>query len=649
MKINKFFIAGALTSLLALNTACKDDFQELNQDPANVTKDLPEGLMAAAINEFQPNDYLVWFYNVNYFTRWSQMGTPGGGFADDYTGQAESGGQGKQYLKVLKYRNKIQKQIATTGETKNNGYLAATGIMTIYLGIFDTDMYGSIPYTEACQYDETGNITPKYETVEELYDLWIKELNEYITMLQGNDLADASRQDAAYGCDWTKWAKLANSLKLKIAVRLYNNDATKALNIAKEAAANDAGLITDMADDFMFCKATNVSTGNLDYEYGTGNSLATVYGTDNVINFLLKSKDPRVRFIYTKNGFNSKVVQSFIDNGKYDKLPTAVKANVVLDTEGNFKEWGGMGEPWVRYTAIPVTYAPKASHDAEKISDEYYEEYFNPGTRYQISMDDKQKSYSPFSSYTNELRRGRIDFTVPTAMTKKADGSIDMNIIQDTDDNPLYVMYMGAAEVNLYMAELSVLSGTNLGNKSAEEWYNAGVQASVKEYDKLAKDNKIPYYGTTYNYDENEKVIDLQAGEIEAMMATDNVKFEGTKEQKLEKIYLQQLINFSEQCDDQFVTARRSGYPKIGSTLLPFVKFEKVALSAIPRRFVISEPLKTDLMYDIKDAAYKQQGFTHLGTTSQGSEFNEKGNAPLNIERVWQDKNAPQWGSGFAN
>ena len=107
MKINKYFIAGALTSLLALNTACKDDFQELNQDPANVTKDLPEGLMAAAINEFQPNDYLVWFYNVTYFTRWSQMGTPGGGFADDYTGQAASGGQGKQYLKVLKYRNNI--------------------------------------------------------------------------------------------------------------------------------------------------------------------------------------------------------------------------------------------------------------------------------------------------------------------------------------------------------------------------------------------------------------------------------------------------------------------------------------------------------------------------------------------------------------
>ena len=111
---------------------------------------------------------------------------------------------------------------------------------------------------------------------------------------------------------------------------------------------------------------------------------------------------------------------------------------------------------------------------------------------------------------------------------------------------------------------------------------------------------------------------------------------------------MQQLINFSEQCDDQYVTARRSGYPKIGSTLLPFIKFKNIELSAIPRRFVISEPLQTDLMYSIKREAYEQQGFLHLGTNSQGSQYNT-GNAPLNTERLWQDTNAPQWGSGSAN
>ena len=644
MKLNRLFIAGASAAVLMMNISCADDYKELNMDPANVTKTMPEGLLTAAINSFQPTDYLVWFYNVQYFTRWDQMGMPGGGFADDFTGMAEVGGQGSQYIQTLKYRNRIQSYINETGEVENNGYLAATGILTIYLGIFDTDMYGSIPYTEACHYDDQGILTPKYETVEELYNLWITELNNYITMLQADGLSGVTRQDAAYSCNWSKWAKLANSLKLKIAVRLYNNDPQKALAIANEAVGNSAGLITDIDDDFRFAKATDYASGNADYVYGTGNGLSTIYATENVFKFMLDSRDPRIRFIYAKNSFNSKVVQSFIDNGKYNDLPTAVKANVVLDENGNFKEWGGMGEPWVRYTALPMQYSPKTSHDAGTLSDADYEEYWNSGVRYQIKIGENEKSYNPWSYYTSEMRRGRVDFQLPTAMTVNEDGSIDMHVIQDTDDNPLYQMYLGAGEVNLYMAELALLNGGSIGGKSAEAWYEAGVRASVEEFDALAKDNKIPYYGTNYGYDETDMPIDLQDGEIDAMLATDNVKLSGTNAEKLEKVYLQLLIHFSEQCDDQFVTARRSGYPKVGSSLLPFVKFPGVELSAIPRRFVISEPLVTDLMYDIKTAAYKAQGFNTLGTNSQGNQYNS-GNAPLNTERVWQDKNAPQWGS----
>lgn len=644
MKLNKIFIMGAMASALVLSTSCRDDYQDLNQDPANVTETKPEGLLMAAINAFQPTDYLIWYYNVQYYTRWCQMGTPSGGFTEGYTGMAETGGQGSQYINTLKYRNKIKTYIDNTGETKYNGYYAATGILTIYLGIFDTDMYGSIPYTEACRYDTDGIITPKYETVEELYDLWITELNDFITLLQGSDLDAVQKEDPAYGCDWTKWAKLANSLKLKIAVRLYNNDASKALSIANDAVSNSAGLITSTDDDFLFCKATKANSGSDDYVYGTGNGLSTVYATKNVLNFMLDSKDPRVRFIYAKNSFNSKVVQSFIDAGKYNDLPSDVKKNVVLNADSTFKEWGGMGEPWVRYTALPVAWDPKTSHDNGTMSKEDYEEYFNSGVRYQITVGDVTKSYSPFCYYTNELRRGRVDFTLPTALVENADGSVENQIIQDTEDNPLYQLYIGAGEVNLYLAELALLNGGSFGGKTAEQWYEAGVRASVEEFNTLAAENKIPYYGTTYDYDPNEKVIDLQDGEIDAMLATDNVKLTGTTSEKLEKVYLQQLIHFSEQADDQFVTARRSGYPKIGSSLLPFVKFDAVALSGIPRRFYVTAPDVTDLMKEVIDAAYAEQGFTVFGTNSQGVQYNS-GNCPLNTERLWQDKNAPQWGS----
>ena len=275
------------------------------------------------------------------------------------------------------------------------------------------------------------------------------------------DLISFKGQDAAYGCDWKKWARFANSLKLKIAARLYNNEPAKAMQLVEEAASNTAGLMTSTDDDFLFCKATVKSSGSDDYVYGTINGILSPSASRSVMNFMLGAKDPRVRFIYTKNSFNSSVVQAFIDKGRYDDLPSEVKANVIRDKDGNFEKWGGMGEPWVRYTSVPIVLDAKASHAAGKLSDEMYEEYFNPGLRYEIKLDDDhKKDYSPFSYYSTEMRKGRDDFQLPTAMTQSANGKIDMNVLQDTEDNPLYSMYMTAGEVNLYLAELACLKGS---------------------------------------------------------------------------------------------------------------------------------------------------------------------------------------------
>lgn len=625
MKFNKILLAAAMTSVLAFSTtSCSDDYQKLNQDPANVSKVDPKGLMAQAVLKFQPNDYLLWWYNVNYFTRWSQMGCPTGSYTDEFTAMAESGGQGEQYVATLRYRNEIRAYIEESGAEEMRGYEAVCTVLSVYLGIFDSDMYGALPYTEACRYKYDGILTPKYDMVKDLYATWLSELDEAISIFQRSDIENNPSQDVAYAGDWSKWAKLANSLKLKIAVRLLAQDKNQALSIAKAVASSPVGYLDTMDDDFRFCKATKANNGdNNDYVYGTGNGLATPGLSKNVADFMLGSLDPRIRFIYTKNSLNSTVIQGFIDAGTYDKLPDCIKDVVVLDENGNFKAWGGLGEPWVRYQGLPVVLNGNV--------DKAYAKYFNYGTDYNLTVDDATKTYYPFSTQTTEMKKGRTDFTVPT---------VGKTVIQDTDDNPLYVMYMTAAEVNLYLAEFKAL-GADLP-QSVEYYYNRGVRYSVQTYDKLASDNKIPYYGTTYGYDPNEVSIELKDGELDAMMATDNVKL--TASDQLEKIYLQELIHFSLMPDDQFVTARRSGYPKIGSTLLPFVKFDGIELTAIPRRFEIGSVSPTDKMKEMKEEAYKEQGFNTIGSNHSGSTFNRSGTA-LNTERVWQDINAPQWGT----
>ena len=153
----------------------------------------------------------------------------------------------------------------------------------------------------------------------------------------------------------------------------------------------------------------------------------------------------------------------------------------------------------------------------------------------------------------------------------------------------------------------------------------------------MASLNKIPYYGTTYGYDPNEKVIDLQSGEIDAMMANAGVKLEGTTAEKLEKVYIQEILHLTFFPSDQFSVVRRSGIPARNSSLFKWVDFSEPKATEIPRRFEIATPSVTDLMYNKSKAAYEAQGFT-TGTSISTS--------LLNSERVWQDKGAPNFGDG---
>ena len=219
--------------------------------------------------------------------------------------------------------------------------------------------------------------------------------------------------------------------------------------------------------------------------------------------------------------------------------------------------------------------------------------------------------------------------------TRPAEEDGTIKVIQSTDDRPWYGMYMTTAEVNFYLAEFATY-GAISGDANA--YFQKAIRYSVEAYDKLAGLNKIPYYGNTYSYDPNEKVIDLQDGEIDKMLTHPAYQLTGDKDADLEKIFLQMEIHFTYQPKDMFVTARRSGVPEFNSTLYPRIDYasEGYPATSIARRSRLENIVDTDLMKDILKKAYEDQGFTagaNDGTT-------------LNSERVWQDQGAPQWGEG---
>ena len=618
MKATKIFIALSLFAVVGL-TSCRDKFAELNMKPDAVSTAEPSFLATRAMTLFETNDYLFWFYNQSLYYHWCQMAASGVYSEGTYGMDASVVHRQTGYITMLNYRNDINQFITANDRQDAKAYAAMCGVLAIYGAIYAIDINGDIQYTEASQYRYGGPLTPKYDRVEDLYDLFVKELDEYIATFQDDSQVVVAKQDIIYNGDMKKWAKLANTLKLKVAVRLLANNAGKAGQVAQAVLSNSAGYIDSVEEAFIFHKA-DVGTGG-DLAYQTGNGVSMVGGSENVINYMVNSRDPRVRFFYTKNGMNSKIIQEFITEGLYDKLPPFVQENINLDADGNFESYK-LGEPWCRYHGRPVVWELSPEYEA------YKGIYFDYTDRYQLTVGEANKSYGIFSSLTEEMIRGRVDFTLPTIPGGP--------VIRDNDDVPWWGMYLGAGETNLYLAELAQL-GAISGN--AKNFYERGVTLSVQEWDKVAGKNKIPYYGTTYGYDPLEASIELKDGEIKAMLATDAVKWDGS----MEKIYLQQLMNFTMMPNELYATARRSGYPKVGSRYLPMVKFANMELAGIPRRFEFSEPAPTDIMHDIRMESLKEQGLTP-GKNQSG--MGHSSTTVLNTERLWQDKNAPQWGSG---
>ena len=405
------------------------------------------------------------------------------------------------------------------------------------------------------------------------------------------------------------------------------SDMAKAKSIVAAVKSASCGYIDSLDDAILFNKGTNYSNGGTgnDWSYHWSNGfLDGTAASENVIDLMVDNLDPRVRFCYKKNSWNSKIVQAYYDRGQ--AIPEFIEEDVeyTVDASGKktFVAWKGAGEPWVRYKGFPMEYNSMTMSKYD-----WYYRYSN----FKIAKADGsgEKSYQTYSQFQQMMVIGRsYNPSVPTTPE-------DVVSIA-SKDRPWYGLYLGGAEVNLYLAEFAMIEGNEA---AAEAYYNKALTLSVQEYDKLASLNQIAYYGTTYGYDPNEKVIDLVDGEIEAMLASEDYKFTGTRDEKLEKIYVQQLLNFTMYPNEQFITARRSGYPKIGSSLLPRLQYADIPVTTVPRRFDTGLPVETDLMYQNYLDAYAAQGFT---PTSNGAGHS----ATLHNERVWADKNAPEWGAG---
>ena len=101
-----------------------------------------------------------------------------------------------------------------------------------------TDMYGPIPYSKVIDEQGSVSLNVPYDSQEAVYKQMLKELDEVSSVLKENLTigSEAFRKfDDVYYGDVSKWYKFANSLKLRMAIRMVYVDPTTAQQVALRA------------------------------------------------------------------------------------------------------------------------------------------------------------------------------------------------------------------------------------------------------------------------------------------------------------------------------------------------------------------------------------------------------------------------------
>lgn len=252
MKYNFFkpFLAVATGTLLLAGTGCNklEDFGDTNINPLGATTPITAALLTNAeaslggvATSVRPALFVQYVSETQY-TDASLYSEPKLEYGGTYSGVMYD------LQSIINRNSDAATAAANTGSGSNANQIAVAKILKTYYIWTTTDRWGDVPYDEALT--GAGNFTPKFDEQAKIYERMIKDLKAAIA---GFDAGLAVRGDIMYGGDAAKWKKLANTLRMQIALRLSKKFPNAGQFSATEfaaAATDGAGFIASNADNF---------------------------------------------------------------------------------------------------------------------------------------------------------------------------------------------------------------------------------------------------------------------------------------------------------------------------------------------------------------------------------------------------------------
>jgi len=320
----------SIISIMVLSSCMTDEkYEDYNRDPKNPTQVSANFLYNSAVKSLT-DQMTSTNVNDNVFRLLGQYWTE-----TTYTEESNYDLTGRNipqrhwsemYRDVLLDLTNAQ-QLVMEDESKSEGEKSAafaqSEVLMIYTWQQMVDTFGNIPYTEAL----TDNKLPVYDDAATIYTDLINRLDAAIPNLTGSGFPGA---DVIYNGNGASWKAFANSLKLKMGLRIADVPSMQALSTSTVQSAVAAGVITSNAGNASFPYEGASPNTNPVWSSLVESGRADFVAANTIVDIMNTLEDPR-RATYFRQNLGAGVYQGGIYGTTSNYFTNSQAADVMHD------------------------------------------------------------------------------------------------------------------------------------------------------------------------------------------------------------------------------------------------------------------------------------------------------------------------------
>jgi hypothetical protein len=283
MKYKQCYIKVLMVASVLFFGACSDEYLEnLNTDPSKAATIDPNAQLTTAQLQTYGDLGMVEIYR-NYLFAFNQH-LMGSWNTTNYGGRHTIDNNEMGRIWTSFYPNAIKNltdgMVRTAGDPEKVNIHSALRIYRVYMMSLITDIYGDAPFSEAGMGYLDSKFNPRYDTQEEIYNGFFTELTAAVEAFDNGK--DRITGDVIFDGQLGQWKKLANSLRLRYAMRISDVAPEKAQEEFENALLADGGVMETAGDDALIqYMAIAFSFGQEAYDDFRGNALSQIlFGND---------------------------------------------------------------------------------------------------------------------------------------------------------------------------------------------------------------------------------------------------------------------------------------------------------------------------------------------------------------------------------